>query len=192
MSLVLTIVGVFVVLLVLGLVGGYVVNLYNQLVSLENRVDQAKQNIDVLLKQRQDELGKLIDAAKETMEFEEELLTQLTKAREQVEKAENPKEQAKADKEVKQAMSEFNARFEAYPDLKSQKNMMQFQERISEIENQIADRREYYNESVTRFNTRIEQFPHVILAQQLNYETKQLFEAEEEEKKDVDVSKSFN
>lgn len=192
MSLVLTIVGVFVVLLVLGLVGGYVVNLYNQLVSLENRVDQAKQNIDVLLKQRQDELGKLIDAAKETMEFEEELLTQLTKAREQVEKAETPKEQAKADKEVKQAMSEFNARFEAYPDLKSQKNMMQFQERISEIENQIADRREYYNESVTRFNTRIEQFPHVILAQQLNYETKQLFEAEEEEKKDVDVSKSFN
>lgn len=192
MSLVLTIVGVFVVLLVLGLVGGYVMNLYNQLVSLENRVDQAKQNIDVLLKQRQDELGKLIDAAKETMEFEEELLTQLTKAREQVEKAETPKEQAKADKEVKQAMSEFNARFEAYPDLKSQKNMMQFQERISEIENQIADRREYYNESVTRFNTRIEQFPHVILAQQLNYETKQLFEAEEEEKKDVDVSKAFN
>lgn len=192
MSLVTTIVGIFAVLLVLGLIGGYFVSIYNQLVSLQNRVDQSKQNIDVLLKQRQDELGKLIDAAKETMEFEEELLTQLTRAREQVEKAETPKEQANADKQVKQAMSEFNARFEAYPDLKSQKNMMQFQERISDIENQIADRREFYNESVTRYNTRIEQFPYVVIAQQLGYEDRELFEASEEEKQDVNVSEAFN
>lgn len=192
MGIVTTVVGIFAVLLVLGLIGGYFVSIYNQLVSLQNRVDQSKQNIDVLLKQRQDELGKLIDAAKETMEFEEELLTQLTRAREQVEKAETPKEQANADKQVKQAMSEFNARFEAYPDLKSQKNMMQFQERISDIENQIADRREFYNESVTRYNTRIEQFPYVVIAQQLGYEAKELFEATEEEKEDVNVSKAFN
>jgi LemA protein len=190
--MVLEIVAGFVALVVLILLGAYVVNIYNQLVSLRERAEQAKQNIDVLLKQRQDELRKLIDAAKEFMDQEEQVLTELTKAREQAVQASTPGEQAAADQQVRQAMMDFEARAEAYPELRSQENMMQFQKRISEIESQIADRRELYNEAVTQLNTRIDQFPYVILAQQFGFEEKELFEATEAEKQDVDVGAAFN
>jgi LemA protein len=86
----------------------------------------------------------------------------------------------------------FEARAEAYPELRSQENMMQFQERISDIESQIADRREMYNESVTQLNTRIDQFPYVIIANQFGFEERELFEATAEEKADVDVAAAFD
>ncbi|WP_340101805.1 LemA family protein [Salinibaculum salinum] len=190
--MVVEIVAGFVVLVLLVLFVAYVVNIYNQLVSLRERVDQAKQNIDVLLKQRQDELTKLIDAAKEFMEQEERVLTQLTEAREQAERADSPAEQAQADQQIRQAMMNFEARAEAYPELRSQENMMQFQKRISDIESQIADRRELYNEAVTQLNTRIDQFPYVILANQFGFEERELFEATAAEKADVDVGAAFD
>jgi len=189
--MVLLIVGGFVALVLFVLLVGYVINIYNQLVSLRERVDQAKQNIDVLLKQRQDELTKLIDAATEFMEQEEQVLEKLTAAREAIEQAETPGEQAQADQQVRQALMDFEARAEAYPELRSQENMMQFQERISEIESQIADRREVYNESVTQHNTRIAQFPYVIFARQFGFSERELFEASEADKQDVDVGDAF-
>jgi LemA protein len=189
--MVLGIIAGFVVLVLLVLAVAYTVNVYNQLVRLEERSDQAKQNIDVLLKQRQDELSKLIDAATEYMDHEEEVLVRLTEAREQAEQAETPQEQADAGQRVQQALAEFEARAEAYPELRSQANMQQFQERISEIENQIADRREVYNEAVTQHNTRIQQFPYVIFARQFGYTEKELFEATEAETQDVDVGAAF-
>jgi len=188
----LTLVGGFVALVLLVLLAGYVVSIYNQLVSLKRRVDQTKQNIDVLLKQRQDELSKLVDAASEYMDHEQELLENITKAREQAEQAQTPQEQANADQQIRNVMTEFSARMEDYPELRSQSNMQQFQERITDIENQIADRRELYNESVTTWNTRIHQFPYVIIANQMSYEDRELFEATEEEKEDVDVSAAFD
>jgi LemA protein len=190
--MVLVYVAAFVVLVIVLLAAGYTVSLYNQLVSLNKRVDQAKQNIDVLLKQRQDELSKLIDTAQQFMDQEEEVLTTVARAREQAEKAQTPKEQAQADQMVRDAMNEFSARVEDYPELKSQENMMQLQDRISDIENQIADRREFYNEATTRYNTRTSQFPYVIIARQLGYQDRELFEATEEEKEDVDVGAAFN
>jgi LemA protein len=188
----LQIVAAFVVLVLIALVVGYTVSVYNQLVRLRKRVDQSKQNIDVLLKQRQDELTKLIDSAQEMMEYEEDVLTQLTEAREQADQAETPKEQANADAQVRQALADFNARVEEYPELSAQENMQQFQERITDIESQIADRREFYNESTTRYNTRISQFPYLIFARQFGFQERELFEATEEEKEDVDVSAAFS
>ena len=188
---VVTIVAGFVVLVLLLLLVGYIISIYNQLVSLHRRVDQAKQNIDVLLKQRQDELTKLVDAAKEFMDQEERVLTKITEAREAAEQAQTPTEQANADQMVRDAMADFRARVEEYPELRSQENMMQFQERIAEIESQISDRREFYNEAVTRYNTRIAQFPYVILARQMGFTDKELFTAPDEELEDVDVSAAF-
>lgn len=189
--MVLELIGGFVVLVAVALGVAYTVSVYNQLVSLRKRCSQAKQNIDVLLKQRQDELTKLIDAATEFMDHEQELLAELTEAREQAERAATPKEEAEADQRVRSALGNFRARVEEYPDLRSQENMLQFQERISELENGIADRREVYNEAVTQYNTRIEQFPYVIFARQMGYESRELFEATEEETRDVDVSEAF-
>jgi len=182
----------FVALVLLVLLVAYTVSIYNQLVSLRERVDQAKQNIDVLLKQRQDELTKLIDAAKEFMDHEEQVLTQLTEAREAAERAASPAEEAAADQQVRQALMDFEARAEAYPELRSQTNMLQFQERISEIESQIADRREFYNEAVTQNNTRIAQFPYVLIARQFGFQERELFEATAAEKEDVDVGAAFS
>jgi len=189
--MVLEIVIAFVVIVIIVLLVGYIISLYNQLVSLNERVDQAKQNIDVLLKQRQDELSKLVDTAREFMDQEEQVLVDLAEAREQAQKADTPAQQADADQLVRTAMADFKARTEAYPELKSQENMMQLQERITEVESQISDRREFYNEAVTRFNTRISQFPYVILARQMGLSDKELFRATEEEKEDVDIGEAF-
>lgn len=182
----------FVVLVVLALAVGYAVSIYNQLVRLRRRVDQAKQNIDVLLKQRQDELTKLIDAAEEFMDHERELLEALTEAREQAERARTPAEEAAADQVVREALAGFRARLEDYPDLRSQTNVLQFQERISDVESQIADRREFYNEAVTQHNTRIHQFPYLVVARQLGFTDRELFTATEAETADVDVAEAFS
>jgi len=185
-------VGGFLVLLVLGVIAAYAISMYNQLVSLKRRVDQAGQNIDVLLKQRQDELSKLVDAVAEYMDHEQELLQDITEAREQAEAASTPMEEANADHQIRNVMAEFSARMEDYPELRSQANMQQFQERIADIENQIADRREVYNEAVTNWNTRIHQFPYVLIANRLNYEDRELFTATPAEMEDVDVGAAFD
>jgi len=189
--MVLEIVAGFVALLLVVLLVAYAVNVYNQLVNLDRRVEQARQNIDVLLKQRQDELTKLIDTVKKVMQHEREVLTALTEAREQAERASTPAEEADADQQVRQALATLRARAEDYPELRSQTNVMQFQERISALENQIADRREVYNESVTQYNTRIEQIPYVVFARRMGYEERELFEATEAETADVDVGEAF-
>jgi LemA protein len=181
----------FVVVVLLGLLVAYVVGIYNGLVSLRRRVEQSKQNIDVLLKQRQDELEKLIDTAREFMDHEESVLVGLTEAREAAERAKTPTEQADADQQIRGALADFRARVEDYPELRSQSNMMQLQQRISDLESQIADRREFYNETVTQYNTRIEQFPHVVFARQFGFEEAHLFSASAEETADVDVSAAF-
>jgi len=190
-SMVLGIVAGFVALVLLVLLVAYVVSIYNQLVSLQKRVDQAKQNIDVLLKQRQDELTKLIDAAEEYMDHEEQVLVGLTEAREAAERASSPGEEAAADQQVRAALMDFEARAEAYPELRSQENLLQFQKRISEVESQISDRREFYNDAVTQYNTRIKQIPYVVVANQMGYQERELFEATEAEKQDVDVGAAF-
>ncbi len=190
--MVLFIVGGFVAVVLIVVILAWIVSMYNQLVSLQKRVDQAKQNIDVLLKQRQDELTKLIDAAQEFLDHEEELLTELTEAREQAERASTPTEEANADNVVRDAVAGFRARLEEYPDLRSQTNMLQFQERIADIENQIADRREFYNEAATQLNTRIEQIPYVFIANPMGFTSRELWTATEEDRQDVDVSEAFN
>lgn len=183
---------IFILLVIVLLFSWYMFNIYNQLISLDNRTKQSKQNIDVLLKQRRDELEKLIDTVNKSMEHEQDLLNELTRTREKLEKADSPKEQANANQKVENVMSKFTARMEDYPELKSQENIKQFQNRISGIEEDISNRRETYNESVTIFNTRIKQFPHVIIASMMSYNEKELFEASAEEKRDVDVSSQLN
>jgi len=182
----------FLILFLLALLVVYLINVYNQLIRFQRRCDQAKQNIDVLLQQRQDELTKLIDAVEEYMDHEEELLESLTEARERAERAATPSEEANADHRVREALASFRARAEEYPELRSQGNMRQFQDRIADIESQIADRREVYNEAVTEYNIRTRQVPYVVLARILGFRQRDLFTADESATTDVDVSEQFS
>lgn len=183
-------VGGILLLTLLSLIG-YVVMVYNSLVRLNRDVDKAWSNIDVLLKQRSDELPKLIDTAKEYMEYEEEVLQQVTEARTKAEEASSPKEEAEADGMLRNALGNFMAVAEDYPDLKANENFQDLQNRISEIEDKIADRREYYNEAVNTYNIRIHQIPYNIIANNMGYSDKELFEVEEGDREDVDISEGF-
>jgi LemA protein len=185
-----TVVGFAAVLLVAGVVA-YAVMIYNGLVRLRRNVDKSWSNIDVLLKQRQDELGKLIDTAQEYMEYEEEVLQKITEARTEAQKAGSPAEEAEADEMLKGALADLNAVAEDYPELRSSENFQQLMDRISEVEEQIADRREFYNESVNRYNIRIQQIPYVFVANAIGYEDKELFEASPEAREDVDIAEAF-
>lgn len=187
------ILGGFFVLLMLAGVAYYVMSLYNRLVRVDERVDNAWSDIDVKLKQRQDMLGKLVDTAKQAMDYEESTLQKIVDARESAQKAETPEEHARADAKVREALGGLNidARREDYPDLQAVENLQQLQNEIATIEEEISDRREVYNEAVTSYNTIIRQIPYVLIANPMGYQRRELFEAPESETADVDVGDMF-
>jgi Uncharacterized conserved protein len=178
--------------LVVGGVVAYSVMVYNSLVRLRRNIEEAWSNIGVLLKQRSDELPKLIDTAQEYMEYERDVLQKITEARTAVQQAGSPEEAAQADENLRGALGELFAVAEDYPELRSSENFQQIQERISSLEEQIADRREFYNESVNTYNIRINQIPYNFFANMMGYQDKELFEASEEERADVDITAQFS
>jgi len=179
-------VGLVVVLVVLG-VFLYFVTLYNSLVRLRNDIDKAWSNIDVLLKQRHDELPKLIETCKGYMQYEQKTLQAVTEARTAFLKATTVTEKAQADNLIGGALKSLFAVAENYPDLKANGNFMQLQGRISQLEEKIADRREFFNDDVNTYNIRIQQFPELFVARLLNLQHKDLFKVAEEDRQDVEL-----
>lgn len=187
--------GTIITLAVLAVIVIYVITIYNALVQIKHNVSKAWANIDVLLKQRHDELPKLIETCKQYMKFEQDTLTKVIEARSKVFKAseaQNMPALGQAEGGLRAALGSLFALAESYPDLKANQTFQQLQTRISALENAIADRREFYNESVNINNVRIEQFPDLIVARLLGFKEAQLLEFTEEEKKDVDVKSLFN
>jgi LemA protein len=188
-------IGTIITLGILILIAVYGVTIYNALVQIKHNVTKAWANIDVLLKQRHDELPKLVETCKQYMKFEQDTLTRVIEARSKVStarEAQNVPALGQAEGGLRAALGSLFALAEAYPDLKANQTFQQLQTRISSLENAIADRREFYNESVNVNNVRIEQFPDAIIARLLNFREAQLLEFSEEEKKDVDVKQLFN
>lgn len=183
-----TITVVFLVVAAIAAALGYLVMLYNSLVQVKNNVDQAWSNIDVLLKQRADELGKLIDAVKGYLGYERDLLTRLTTLRTQVGRGGGPDEtRLAAEREVGAGLGRLLAVAENYPDLKSSGNFLELQQRITGLEEQIAHRREFYNDAVNINNVRTEQFPDRLLAGVAGLQRRPLFHASDVDRADVDV-----
>ena len=180
------VIGVFFLLLAIAFVV-YFIAVYNGLVRLKNNIKKALANIDVLLKQRMDELTKLIETVKGYAKFERKVLTEVTKARTAFLDAKTLPEKAKASDMLSGAIKSLFAVAENYPKLNASENFKQLQDRISGIENEIADRREFYNDSVNTYNIRIQQIPDRFIAGMLGYQPEVLFKAEEAEKKDVKV-----
>src|SRR5262245_25793809 len=175
------------VLFVLLAAVGYVLSVYNGLVASKNGIARALANMDVWLKERQNELRKLVSTCQAYMQHERAVFERLSEAREGLMRAKTVPERAQAESALTGALGAFFAVAEAYPDLKANQNFMQLQNRISDLENQIADRREYYNDTVTTFNTRIEQLPDKFVADWCRYTRADVFKVAPQDREDVEI-----
>jgi LemA protein len=174
-------------LLLLALVG-YLIGIYNQLIQIKVNIEKAWGNIEVMEKQRYDEIPKLVKICEGYMQYEKETLQKVTEARTKFMEAKTPAAMAQASGEIAGALKTLFAVAENYPQLKADQNFVHLQGRVTALENQIADRREFYNESVAIFNTRIRQFPDMIVANMLNYSEREMYKVAEGEKKSPDIS----
>ena len=187
-------IGIIVVVALLFLVVGavlYFVAIYNGLIRLSRNIDKAWANIDVLLKQRHDEIPKLVKVCEGYMKYERETLEKITQARTACINAKSVGESSEAEGNLARALKTLFAVAENYPDLKANQNFTQLQQRVSYLESQIADRREFYNDSANNYNIRIHQIPDMFVAQMLNMKARDLFKVAEEDKKDVDIKFDF-
>ncbi len=186
--------GLLITLVVVALVFVYGVTIYNGLVTLRENVKKAWANIDVLLKQRHDEIPKLVETCKQYMGYEQETLERVMQARARVQSAQaagDIGELGKAEGLLRSGLGNLFALAEQYPDLKANESFQHLQARISSLEESIADRREFYNESVNQNNIRIAHFPDLIIAKAFDFASAELLEFDEEEKSDVDVKALF-
>ena len=187
-------VGLVIVLALLLVATVYLVGTYNGLVNLRESVKVAWANIDVLLKQRHDELPKLVDACKRYMQFEQETLEKIMRARSAVFQASangNVAAVGAAEQQLRAGMGQLFAVAENYPQLKSDENFRHLQTRITGLEESIADRRELYNDQVNLNNIRIQSFPDVLIAGMFNFPAAHLLEFAQDEKSDVNVGALF-
>lgn len=173
----------------------YFIPIYNKLISLKHAISKAWSNIDVLLKQRHDELPKLVEVCKQYMQYEGTALENIIKARSAVADArtqQDMKALGQAESGLRLGLGQLFAVAESYPDLKANENFQQLEQRISLLENSISDRREAFNDAVNQNNVSIEQFPDLIIARLFSFQSSELLAFSHEEKKDVDIKSLFN
>lgn len=173
----------------------YVVMLYNGLVQLKHGVAKAWANIDVALKQRHDELPKLVEVCKQYKQFEQTTLQSVIEARGRVQTAREQHDVpalSRAEASLRTGLGQIYAVAEAYPELKANEQFMQLQQRISSLESLISDRREFYNEAVNLNNVRVDSFPDTLIARLFRFQPHPLLEFADHEKADVDVRQLFN
>ncbi len=181
--------------IVLAVILVYFIMTYNSLVNIKNNVSKAWANIDVLLKQRHDELPKLVDTCKQYMKYEQETLEKVIQARSRVSEArelQNVAALGTAESMLRSGLGQLFALAESYPELKANEQFLHLHSRISGLENAIADRREFYNDSVNINNVRIAQFPDLILARLFGFKSFDLLKFAAEELTDVDIKQRFD
>lgn len=177
-------IGIGVVLLLLFLIG---IGIYNNFVVLKNNIKKSWSNINVLLKQRFDEIPNLVNTAKGYMKHERGTFREITSARTAWSKAKSVNQKATAEGQMAGALKTLFAVAENYPKLQANENFKHLQVRISGLENEIADRREYYNDNVNTFNIKIQQFPDIFIAGFMKLKSKDLFQVSESERRTVKV-----
>jgi LemA protein len=189
------VIGLVVILALTVVLIAYVTGIYNGLVNLRENVKVAWANIDVLLKQRHDELPKLVETCKRYMQFEQDTLEKVMRARTSVSQAStsgNVAAVGAAEQQLRAGVGRLFAVAENYPQLKTDETFKQLQGRITALEESIADRRELYNDQVNLNNIRVKVFPDVLIAQRFGFQPAQLLEFSGEEKRDVDVGALFS
>jgi LemA protein len=172
--------------LLFGLIG-YAIVLYNGFVQMKNDVDKAWSNIDLLLKQRYDELPKLIKVCEGYMQHEQRTLEAVIKARGQLNAARSQDQKLQAENALTETLRSLFMVVERYPQLKADTGFRQLSSRISELEDMIADRRELFNEYVNLYNVRLDQFPDVLVARTFNFTPRTLWRIDPAHRRDVTV-----
>ncbi len=173
--------GLIILLIGIGIIL-YLIYIYNRLVSLRQSADAAWSDIDVQLKRRYNLIPALVDTVKGYKNYEADTLEKVIKARQLGVNAQSVKEHEAADNMLTQALGKFFALAEAYPDLKANTNFLNLQQQLAEIEDAIQNARRYYNAVVRDYNTRLESFPDVLIAQRYHFQPKDFFELDESEK----------
>ena len=151
--------------------------IYNGLVALRYEIDRAWANIDVVLKQRYDEISRLVEVCKGYMQYEHELLIEIAQARARYTQAASINEKAQAGGNLASSAQQLIATAENYPDLKANATFLQLQQFINDLENQIADRREFYNDAVNHYNARLQEMPDAFVARMLHLQPRSMFAA---------------
>lgn len=180
--LVLGIVGVVIAAIVI-----YIITIYNGFIALKNNIERNWSNIDVLLKQRYDELPKLIKVCEGYMHHEQKTLEAVIKARSQVNQAQTEEQKVQSQNILSDTLKSLFMVVERYPNLKADKSFQQLGYRITELEDQIADRREFLNESVNIYNIRLDQFPDVIIAKWFDFRKRSLWQIDPDHRQDLKV-----
>jgi LemA protein len=165
----------------------WAVGIYNGLIRLKNRVDEAWSDIDVQLKRRYDLIPNLVSTVKGYASHEKEVFEKVTEARTQAMGAQSAADKAKAENALSQTLKSLFAVAEAYPDLKANQNFLELQRELSDTEDKIQASRRFYNGNVRDFNTKIQVFPNNVFAGMLGFTAREFFEAAEGEKEVVKV-----
>jgi len=160
----------------------YLVTIYNGLVTMRNDIDKSWANIDVLLKQRHDELPRLVDVCKGYMQYERETLQSLVEARIRYGAATTVEQKTQASSNLSASVGKLFVVAENYPALQANTSFLELQKRTTELESQIADRREFYNDAINVFNTRIQEMPDTIVARMLGMKPRLMFQVSAAEK----------
>jgi len=179
---------IFILVLILFSLISWFLTVYNGLIQVKENIKKSWANIDVLLMQRSDEIPKLVKVLKSFVKHEKKMFDSIMEARSFYLGASSVSEKADADSVMSSALKSIFALSEAYPELKSNDNFLKLQERISGLENDIADRRELYNESVNNYNIRIQSLPDAFIANSMNLASEEMFKVDEKKKKDVDIN----
>ncbi|MBL7022266.1 LemA family protein [Patescibacteria group bacterium] len=177
---------IYIIIAILVVLILWIIALYNGLIRLKNRVDEAWSDIDVQLKRRYDLIPNLIETVKGYAQHEKETLDSVIKARNSAMNAQGAGK-AEAENALSETLKSIFALSENYPDLKANQNFLQLQDELSDTENKIQAARRFYNTNVRDFNTKIQVFPNNIIAGKLKFTSRDFFEAEETEKENVQV-----
>ncbi len=178
----------WIILAVIILIIIYAFILYNNFISLDNKVKEAFSTMDVYLKKRWDLIPNLVETVKGYAKYEEETLTRVTKLRNNVYNEMTNDEKIINNEELSSDVSKIMALKEAYPELKANENFIDLSNKLTKIEDDIANARKYYNGTVRIYNNKVQMFPNNIFAKIFNYKTKRMFEASLEDKQNIRIN----
>lgn len=181
-TVIIIIAGVLIVLVLYG------IGVYNKLVNAKNKVANQFSQVDIQLKRRADLIPNLVETVKGYAKHEEGTLTAVIEARNKAVKAGSVNEKIEANNELTGALNKLFALAEAYPELKANENFIDLSNKLTKIEDDIANARKYYNGTVRIYNNKVQMFPNNIFAKIFNYKTKRMFEASLEDKQNIRIN----